>query len=327
MMFFPRGALLLAPMVGITNRAFRTLVHELGDADWYTTEMASAEAFLAGGRNEAVYLDPAPYPARTSVQFAARTPEALAAACRALSTMPDAQRPAGIDINMGCAAPHIKASGRGAALLDDPTRAQEMVAAARENWPGVLSAKIRLSAVQGEEGTVLLAKALAAAGLDFLVVHARFDTQKFRRKVDHGFALLLAQELSIPVIANGDISTAEECRSLLASGKIHSLMIGRAVVREPWLFRRLHAELSVDPEQPHEPQDILAIGLRYIDLAQAMLPPEWQKETCRRVFWYYADNVSFAHHLRFSLVNAPTLEAMKASLTQYFNEVPQDRYR
>jgi len=324
---FPRGSLLLAPMVGITNRAFRTFVHEMGGPDWYTTEMASAEAFLSGGRNESVYLDPAPCPLHTSVQFAARSPDSLAAACRALSRVPDGQRPAGIDINMGCAAPHIRGSGRGAALLDNAALAREMVAAAREHWTGALSAKIRLSTAQGEEGTLGLARSLAEAGLDFLVVHARLDTQKFRRRADHSFALLLARELSIPVIANGDIATADECRSLLASGDIHSLMIGRAAVREPWLFRRLHGELAGSPEALSEKHDLLAIGLRYIDLAEAMLPPEWQKETCRRVFSYYADNVGFAHHLRFSLINAPTLDAMRASLNEYFGEVPQDRYR
>jgi tRNA-dihydrouridine synthase len=314
-------------MVGITNRAFRTFVHELGDADWYMTEMASAEAFLSGGRNEAVYLDPAPCPSRTSVQFAARSPDSLAAACRALSRAPDERRPAGIDINMGCAAPRIKSSGRGAALLDNAPLAKEMVAAARENWAGILSAKIRLSAAQGEEGTILLAKTLAEAGLDFLVVHARLDTQKFRRRADHGFALALAKELPIPVMANGDISTAEECRSLLASGNIHSLMIGRAAVREPWLFRDLHAGLSGRSEISPETQDLMTIGLRYIDLAEAMLPPEWQKETCRRIFSYYSDNVSFAHYLKFSLINSPSLEGMRGIVKKYFDEVPQDRYR
>jgi tRNA-dihydrouridine synthase len=323
---FPRNSLLLAPMVGITNRAFRTFVHEMGDADWYTTEMASAEAFLSGGRNESVYLDPAPCPPRTSVQFTARSPDSLAAACRAMSKVPAERRPAGIDINMGCSAPHIKSSGRGAALLDNVPLAKEMVAAARESWAGPLSAKIRLSVTKGEEGTIFLAKSLAEAGLDFLVVHARFDTQKFRRKADHRFAVSLAKELLIPVIANGDISTAEECRSLLASGNIHSLMIGRAAVREPWLFLRLHEELagiSVASAQKH---DLLAIGLRYIDLAETLLPPEWQKETCRRSFSYYADNVTFGHHLKFSLINAPSLDEMRIILKKYFDEVPQDRF-
>jgi len=117
----------------------------MGPADWYFTEMASAEAFISGGKNEAIYLDPQPSSARTSVQFAARSPETLARACQKLQQLPLDYRPAGVDINMGCAALHIKRRGCGAALLDNPLLAQEMVAAARKNWPGLLSAKIRIS--------------------------------------------------------------------------------------------------------------------------------------------------------------------------------------
>jgi len=340
---FSRGSLFLAPMVGITNRAFRTLVCELGAPDWFVTEMASAEAFLSGGRNESIYLDPSPRPLRTSVQFAARSPETLAKACTAVSRLPAEYRPAGIDINMGCSAPHIKGYGRGAALLDNPSLAREMVAAAREQWGGMLSAKIRISTSLGEDGTVALAQSLASAGLDCITVHARFDTQKFRRKADHRFAALLAEALPIPVIANGDITSRDECDALLDSTHIHSLMIGRAAAQKPWLFASLKSgagsggggrvtpqsselESKPQPGTRHMPEiDLLAIALRFIELVETLLPSEWQKETCRRVFSYYAENVSFAHHLRFSLINAPSLDAMRQILRDYFDQVPQDR--
>jgi len=317
-------------MVGITNRAFRTLVQELGGPDWYMTEMASAESLLSGGRNEAIYLDPSPLPARCSVQFTAKSPEALAAACQALRLLPEERRPAGIDINMGCAAPHIKGSGRGAALLDNPALARAMVEAARANWTGPLSAKIRVSATGGEEGTLRLAKEIAAGGLDFLAVHSRLDTQKFRRRVDHSFTARLAAELDIPVVANGDIGSAGDCRAVLSSGPVYATMIGRSAVRQPWIFGALREELSRDEaarrsSAPKSPHDLLAIGTRYIDLVEALLPPEWQRETCRRVFSYFAENVSFAHHLKFSLTNSPSLAEMRRVLIQYFDEVPADR--
>ncbi len=317
-------------MVGITNRAFRTLIHELGEADWYMTEMASAEALLSGGRNEAIYLDPSPCPDRTSVQFTAKSPETLAAACKALCKLPDERRPAGIDINMGCAAPHIKGTSRGAALLDNPALARAMVEAARANWPGLLSAKIRVSTKGGEDGTLRFAQEIAAGGLDFLTVHSRFDTQKLRRRVNHSFTARLAAELDIPVVANGDISNSSDCHAVLSSGPIYAAMIGRAAVRQPWIFGALRDELSRDrttrhPLKPNNGHDLLAIGTRYIDLVEALLPPEWQRETCRRVFSYFAEKVSFAHYLKFSLINAPSLEEMRRTLIQYFNEVPTDR--
>jgi tRNA-dihydrouridine synthase len=312
-------------MVGITNRAFRALLFELGGPDWYMTEMASAEAFLAGGRHEEVYLDPSPEPARTSVQFAAKTPEILAAACVRLACLPEASRPAGIDINLGCAAPHIRSSGKGAALLDNPDRAIAMVAAARARWEGILSCKIRISSSAGIEGTLKLAARLADEGLNFITVHPRLDSQKFRRSADHAITALFARSLSIPVIANGDLADAEQAGSLFADAPVHSYMIGRQAVRRPWIFAHGRSCARKDG-LAGEPIDLCALALRFIDLVEQMLPFEWQKESCRRFFCYFSENMSFAHHFRFSLANAPTLDAMRQFCQDYFTQLPRDRF-
>lgn len=320
---FSPGSLLLAPMVGITNRAFRTLLFELGGPDWYMTEMASAEAFLAGGRHEAVYLDPSPEPARTSVQFAAKTPQSLAAACVRLSSLPEASRPAGIDLNLGCAAPHIRSDGKGAALLDHPDRAAAMVAAARARWNGVLSCKIRISSRAGIEGTLALAARLADEGLDFITIHPRLDSQKFRRSADHAVTALFARSLPIPVVANGDLNDAQEAASRFSDTAVHSFMIGREAVRRPWIFAQRR---PAGGDHASKPIDLCALALRFIDLAAQLLPLEWQRESCRRFFAYYSDNMSFAHHFRCSLANAPSLDAMRLFCQDYFVQVPQDRF-
>lgn len=325
MLPFPPGAMVLAPMVAITNRAFRTLLHELGGPDWYCTEMASAEAFLSGGRHESIYLDPSPVPERTSVQFTARSPEALAQACERLAALPPENRAAGVDINMGCAAPHIRGEGRGSALLDDPERAIAMVRAARSSWPGLLSCKLRIGARLGEEGTIRLARSLADAGLDFITLHARFSTQKFRGSSDHAVCWRLAEAVDIPVIANGDITSLEDANRVLGlqpdhslqnGVRIHGVMIGRAAARKPWIFAR----------PPMTDIDLLAIALRYTELAEHLLPIEWQLSSCRRIFHYYAENLSFAHHVRTSINRARTMQELRLFLMQYFREVPQDRH-
>ena len=98
---------------------------------------------------------------------------------------------------------------------------------------------------------------------------------------------------------------------------IHSLMIGRHAIRSPWIFVR----------EPLPPQgfDRLAIGIRFLELVDTLLPLPWKKESCRRFFSYYCDELTFAHHIKYRLVNAPDIPTMEKELSRYFNEVPHDR--
>ena len=325
---FSEKALLLAPMVGITNRAFRTLLDELGGPDYAFTEMASAEAFIAHAQFEAFYTDAGPLPRSTSVQFYARSSEAMAAACSELLKRNAAEAPAGVDINFGCSAPHIRKTGGGSAWSADPAGAAAMVAAARAAWPGILSAKVRMGPDDDYDRFLDFCSNIAGAGLDFISVHPRTDGQRFRRKPRHDFTLRLASDLPIPVVANGDIVDADSAGRFLdghgaeAAGTC-AVMIGREAVRRPWIFRLLRAELRGAPPCP--PVDRLAIGLRFIDLAESMLPAAWSLESSRRFFSYFCETMSFAHHIKYRLMNSPSLEAMRVNLATYFEEVPDDR--
>ncbi|MCE5256871.1 MAG: tRNA-dihydrouridine synthase family protein, partial [Spirochaetaceae bacterium] len=198
MLPFERNSALLAPMVGITNRAFRTLVFELGAPDWCWTEMASAEAFVSRAQYEEEYTDVRPFPAKTSIQFFARSPGAMEAACKMVAARDSGLRPAGIDINFGCAAPNIRRSGGGSALSTDPEKSAALVAAARSAWPHMLSAKLRMGP-DGDYGRLLkYCQALCAAGLDFLVIHPRTDSQKFRRSPHREVIGALSRDLPVP---------------------------------------------------------------------------------------------------------------------------------
>ncbi|TXT47735.1 MAG: dihydrouridine synthase DuS [Spirochaetes bacterium] len=306
MPLFEPGSTLLAPMVGITNRAFRTLVAELGEPDFLFTEMASAEAFVARAQYEEDYTDPRPLNSKTSIQFFARSEDALSKACELVARRLAQARPAGIDINFGCSAPHIRRSGGGSAWSADPLGAARLVGAARSAWPGLLSAKVRMGGDDDYARIHAFCQALASKGLDFLTFHPRTDDQKFRRKARHDLSQRLSLDLGIPLVANGDIKSP-----------IHSLMIGRQAIRSPWIFVR----------EPLPPQgfDRLAIGIRFLELVDTLLPLPWKKESCRRFFSYYCDELTFAHHIKYRLVNAPDIPTMEKELSRYFNEVPHDR--
>lgn len=320
---FSRNAILLAPMVGITNRAFRTLVHEIGAPDYYFTEMASAEAFVSHAIFEKDYTDARPEPHKTSVQFYARSPETIAKACAELLSREGAPMPQGIDINFGCSAPHIRKAGGGSAWSANPESSAELVAAARAAWPHVLSAKIRIGPDDDYDRFHFYCQKISEAGLDFLTLHPRTDAQKFRRMPRYDLIGRLSRDLSIPVIGNGDITGFDSLVSLIERQKPYAVMIGREAVRRPWIFRLLGMKMS--GSAPGFAVDRLSIGLRFIELVEAMVPEPWRIETSRRFFSYYCDTFSFAHHIKFKLINSPDLKEAKKNLTMYFDQVPGDR--
>lgn len=329
MLPFQRGALLLAPMVGITNRAFRTLIAEIGATDYFFTEMASAEAYCARAQYEEVYTDTLPEPSRTSVQFYARSPESMAQACRRIKERPEHLRPAGIDINLGCSAPHIRRQGGGSAWSNDAEQASRLVSAARANWAGILSAKIRTGPDDNYDRLLRFAVAIASAGLDFLTLHPRIDGQKFKGAPNWDLIGRLSLDLSIPVIGNGDIKDVIALRDICSMQNPYAFMIGRQAVREPWIFKKLKIQENKDFSDMRDRQvvfDRLTIACRYIDLVQELLPDKWKLETLRRFFEYFTDSFSFAHYVNVLLANSDHPMRSKETLERYFEQVPQDRY-
>lgn len=315
---FPERALFLAPMVGITNRAFRSLVAELGAPDWSFTEMAGVEGFLEGRPDDAAYIDPGPDPQHCSIQFFAKRPERLALACAKVRDTMGERLPAGIDINFGCSAPGIRRAGGGTAWSGDPDGALRLVEAARAAWPGLLSAKLRSGPDEDPERLLSHCRRLEGAGLDFLCIHPRTDSQKFKGAANHSLTGILAENLGIPVVANGDVRSPGQAAALFAARKPAALMIGREAARRPWVFALLRGTAPAAIDR-------LALGLRYLDLAETMVPGAWRLENASRFFSYYSEGFSFSHHMKWPLVNAPDLPTLRARFAAYFDEVPEDR--
>jgi tRNA-dihydrouridine synthase len=311
-------------MVGITNRAFRTLLAELGPPDYAFTEMASAEAFVANAQFEEFYTDPRPSAQATSIQFYARSASIIGKACAKISSRSEETRPRGIDINFGCSAPHIRRAGGGSAWSSNPEGAAELVSLARQEWNGILSAKIRIGSVDDYQALLMFTSRLVESGLDFISFHPRMDDQKFRRKPLYDVFGRLANDCSIPLVANGDIKDQAGILELLNSKGAYAAMIGREAVRRPWIFGYIRSEMNGSLKK--EPIDRYAIALRYVDLVVEMLPRPWHMESCRRFFSYYCETFSFAHHIQYRLVNSDSLDSMRDELRDYFNQVPADRF-
>ncbi len=308
-------------MVGLSHRALRELVLEFGGLDFAYTEMTSAGAAVSGSPYEPWYLDMAPAPEKTIIQFYATKTEHLREALIRIQN--EFERPVfGADINFGCSAPHIVKAGGGAAWMRNPEGAFELVRSAREVWNRRLSAKIRLGPDEDYERIRDFALGLAQCGIDFISVHPRLDTQKLRRTSLWDYVARLAEELPIPVIGNGDIRTWNDYADRVSRYSRSGVMLGREAARRPWIFALIRGrEASTDFSMEI---DLRKTAFKMLDLIESRLHPDFHHTRARRFFYYYADNFRFAHHLRWKLQNAASIAAMRKVIDEYLLEVPED---
>lgn len=246
----PAGAV-FAPMAGLTDAACRRMMADHGAA-WTVSEMASAKALNFGDKKSFALLKDSDPHGIYAIQLFGAEPETLAKAI--LLVREKGIRFDILDINMGCPAPKITSSGAGSRLLLDPPLCGAMVAAARkalgDDIP--LTVKMRIGWDADHMTGVEVAKQCEANGADLLAVHGRTREQMYIPPIDTDAIAAIKQAVSIPVLANGDVTTAEGALDLLAKTGCDGVMIGRGALGDPWLFDRVRAAL-LGEEPPAEP--------------------------------------------------------------------------
>lgn len=224
--------ILLAPMAGVTDRAFRILCKEQGAGITFT-EMISAKGVHYDSQKSLALavLDPAEKPA--AVQIFGCEPEYMAAAAKIFVSMGAAM----IDINMGCPMPKITSNGDGSALMNDIDLAARIVKATVDAVNVPVSVKMRrgYDSKKGDQA-VELAKAAEAAGASMVTVHGRFRDQLYSGQSDKNIIAKVKKAVQIPVIGNGDILTPKDAESLMAETGCDGIMIGRGSYGNPWIF-------------------------------------------------------------------------------------------
>ena len=245
------GRAVFAPMAGLTDAACRHLMADHGAA-WTVSEMASAKAITFGDKKSLTLLrDKTPH-GLYAVQLFGAEPETMAKAIAIVKEQGIAFDI--LDINMGCPAPKITGGGAGSRLLLDPALCGAMVAAARqalgEDTP--LTVKMRIGWDEAHLTGVEVARQCAANGADLLAVHGRTREQMYIPPVDASAIAAIKQAVDIPVLANGDITTAEGALDMLEKTGCDGVMIGRGALGDPWLFERVNAALtgSATPPEP-----------------------------------------------------------------------------
>lgn len=327
-------------MATLSHEAHRRLIEKFGGCDEYFTEMINAGSLLTNGPFEKFYLMNETVPEKMVWQLTGGKTALIERAVPVVAELGGV----GIDLNMGCCAPEIVASGAGIAWMLKPVEETwAMVHAVRRAMESCsehgqlklrLSVKLRLGDENfTDEGFFSFCKMLMDEGVQQLTLHPRTKKQKYTRPARWEYVEKLAgfaKPYGVRIILNGDVKDVESAKSAMkASPSADGLMIGRMAAQKPWIFAQIARSFACedsDRDVLRTKIDLQQLIFEYLDDLQIYQPKEFWKTRCQRFFTYFCSNFSFAHYARTQLVNATCISQAKERLVQYFEKVPEDRF-
>ena len=239
--------LVLAPMAGVTDRQFRLILRRVGGVGLVTMEFVSSEALTRGSRRTVKMMHFCEEERPLSIQIYGSDPHRMAEAARVVESIGADV----CDINMGCPANKVLKGCAGCALMGDLDLARRIVATVRKAIRIPLTVKFRAGVREQTLNYVDLGKICEGEGADGVALHPRTAKQMYRGKADWQRIARLKQALSIPVAGNGDVESADDVLRMFDETGCDAVMIGRASMKNPWIYRQAVALLAGRvPEEP-----------------------------------------------------------------------------
>jgi len=251
----------LAPMAGVSDRAYRELCVRFGAA-YCVSEMVSSKALSFNSKKSEELMEISDLERPCGIQIFGDDPKCMAdAAKHALENKPDI-----IDINMGCPAPKISSNGSGSALMKNPRLCGEIVKAVTAVTDIPVTVKIRKGWDDDSVNAVEVAKICESAGAAAITIHGRTRQQYYKPPVDYDIIRAVRESVSVPVIANGDIDSAERAKEVMDITGCDLVMIGRATLGNPWIFSQINAYLENPNVKIHTPglEERLGVMIEHI---------------------------------------------------------------
>jgi nifR3 family TIM-barrel protein len=276
---------MLAPMAGVSDLAFRLLCREQG-AGLVCTEMVSAKALYYKNKGTAELMESRPEERPLQLQLFGSEPELMAEMAAQIEDGPwDI-----IDVNMGCPVPKVVKNGDGSALLQDIPKIEKIVSAMTHAVKKPVTVKIRKGFALTEENCVEAALAAEAGGAAAVTVHGRTREQYYTGRADWEAIRHVKEAVKIPVFGNGDITCAEEAARMLEQTGVDGVAVGRGAKGNPWIFREIKAYLETGeiPEKPTQ-EEIAEMILRHLELELSYKPEHVAvREMRKHIAWYTA---------------------------------------
>ena len=316
--FTLRNNLIVAPMAGVTDRPFRQLCKKMG-AGLAVSEMVTSNSLLYGSAKTRRRANHDGEVEPISVQIAGADPAMMAAAARH-----NADHGAQIiDINMGCPAKKVCNVMAGSALMQDEAlvaRILEAVVSAVPDTPVTL--KFRTGWNRANKNAPTIARIAEQSGIRAIAIHGRTRADQYMGEAEYETIALVKSQVAIPVIANGDITSPQKARQVLALTGADGVMIGRAAMGRPWIFREIEHFLATGEEMaPPLVSEIHRVCREHLDDLYAFYGEDKGVMIARKHISWYTKGLVGSASFRHAMNRIPDIPAQLDAVDQFFGQL------
>ena len=281
--------ILLAPMAGITDLAFRKICKEYGDPGLVYTEMASSRAIFHNDEKTKKLLDVEGEKRPIAVQIFENDPKIMAFAASKVSEIADI-----IDINMGCPAPKVVKNGDGSKLLLNPELIGDIVQEVVKTVEKPVTVKMRKGWDKNNINAVEVAKIIEQAGAAAITIHGRTREEYYSGRADLDIIKQVKESVNIPVIGNGDIKSIEDANKMFEYCNVDGIMIGRATIGNPWIIN----DIIKGEKREISNEEKLKVLKQHIELAVAEKGEYIAVREMRKHICWYIKNLKESSKIR-----------------------------
>ena len=304
--------ILLAPMAGITDNAFRRVCKMYG-AGLVCTEMVSSKGLFYDDGKTQLLLNTEGEERPISMQIFGSDTESIAYASKYVSELADI-----LDINMGCPAPKVVKNGDGSRLLLDLDLVEKITKTAVDNSKVPVSVKMRIGWDKNNIVAIDAAKRIEKAGAKMITVHGRTREEYYSGTADWNIIKEVKNSVNIPVIGNGDIKSKEDALRIFEETGVDGIMIGRAAIGAPWIFEEVISYLKGEQVRKIPKEEKLDVILKHIEWEVEEKGEEVGIKELRKHMSAYIKNMPNATTIREKINRIDTKKELEDCIKEYF---------